>query len=176
MKRRTKTTSTASDLPENYPEFILTLKNRIRSAQVRAALSVNRELVLLYWQIGSDILTRQEREGWGAKVIDRLSSDLIREFPELKGFSVRNLKYMRKFAGAWRDSAIVQELLAQITWYHHIALLDKVKDPAEREWYIGETIRHGWSRNVLVQRSRFGMMGACFFKRRMSRAGTRATG
>ena len=92
----------------------------------------SRELVLLYWQIGSDILTRQERQSWGAKVIDRLSSDLIREFPELKGFSVRNLKYMRKFARVWRDSAIVQELLAQITWYHHIALLDKVKDPAER--------------------------------------------
>lgn len=157
MKPRTTTTSRA-DLPEGYPEFIVSLKQRIRSAQVKAALSVNRELVLLYWQIGDDILTRQEREGWGAKVIDRLSSDLIIEFPEMKGFSVRNLKYMRKFAGAWRDKAIVQELLAQITWYHHIALLDKVKDPAEREWYIHETNRNGWSRNVLVHQIDSGLV------------------
>ena len=115
MKRKTAITSPAPDLFEGYPEFIVSLKQRIRSAQVKAALSVNRELVLLSWQIGNDILTRQEREGWGAKVIDRLSSDLIHEFPEMKGFSVRNLKYMQKFARAWRDTAIVQELLAQIT-------------------------------------------------------------
>jgi len=117
MKARTTTTSPAPDIPEGYPDFIVSLKNRIRSAQVKAALSVNRELVLLYWQIGDDILTRQEREGWGAKVIDRLSSDLLHEFPEMKGFSVRNLKYMRKFAGAWRDSQFVQQVAAQISWF-----------------------------------------------------------
>ena len=121
MKRKTAITSPAPDLPEGYPEFIVSLKQRIRSAQVKAALSVNRELVLLYWQIGNDILTRQEREGWGTKVIDRLSSDLIHEFPEMKGFSVRNLKYMRKFAESWCDLQFVQEFAAQITWYHHIA-------------------------------------------------------
>ena len=147
MKARTTTTSPAPDIPEGYPEFIVSLKNRIRSAQVKAALSVNRELVLLYWQIGDDILTRQEREGWGAKVIDRLSSDLLHEFPEMKGFSVRNLKYMRKFAGAWRDSQFVQQVAAQISWFHHCIILDKVPDLPEREWYIRETIRHGWSRN-----------------------------
>jgi len=150
MKRRTRTKSPAPDIPENYPEFILNLKNRIRSAQVRAALSVNRELILLYWQIGSDILTRQEREGWGSKVIDRLSSDLVHEFPDMKGFSVRNLKYMRKFAEAWCDLQFVQQAAAQIPWFHHCVILDKVTDRREREWYIGETIRHGWSRNVLV--------------------------
>ena len=166
MKRKTAITSPAPDLPEGHPEFIVSLKQRIRSAQVKAALSVNRELVLLYRQIGNDILTRQEREGWGAKVIDRLSSDLIHEFPEMKGFSVRNLKYMQKFARAWRDTAIVQQLLAQITWYHHITLLDKVKDPAEREWYIRETIRNGWSRNVLVHQIESGLV---------NRAGTSVT-
>lgn len=158
MKRRTAINHPDPDCPEGYHEFIITLKNRIRTAQVKAAVSVNRELVLLYWQIGNDILTRQEREGWGAKVIDRLSSDLMHEFPGMKGFSVRNLKYMQKFARAWRDSAIVQELLAQITWYHHIALLDKVKDPEEREWYIHETIRNGWSRNVLVHQIESGLV------------------
>jgi len=158
MERKAAITSPAPDLPAGYPEFIAGLKNRIRSAQLKAAVSVNRELVLLYWQIGNDILTRQEREGWGAKVIDRLSSDLVHEFPGMKGFSVRNLKYMRSLAEAWPDVAIVQELLAQITWYHHIAILDKVKDPTEREWYIHETIRHGWSRNVLVHQIESGLV------------------
>jgi predicted nuclease of restriction endonuclease-like (RecB) superfamily len=157
MKQKAAVTSPA-DLPEGYLEFIISLKNRIRSAQVKAVVSVNRELVLLYWQIGDEILVRQEREGWGSKVIDRLSSDLTHEFPAMKGFSARNLKYMKKFAGAWRDASIVQELLAQITWYHHIALLDKVKNPAEREWYIRETIRHGWSRNVLVHQIESGLV------------------
>jgi predicted nuclease of restriction endonuclease-like (RecB) superfamily len=114
MKRRTAITSHNPDLPEGYPEFIVSLKQRIRSAQVRAALSVNRELVLLYWQIGNDILTRQEREGWGSKVIDRLSSDLVHEFPEMKGFSFRNLKYMREFAEDWCDLQFVQQVAAQI--------------------------------------------------------------
>ena len=146
-----------STLPTGYPEFIAGLKSRIRSAQARAVVFVNRELIFLYWQIGTDILTRQQADGWGAKVIDRLSRDLMREFPDMKGFSVRNLKYMRAFAETWRDAAIVQELLAQITWYHHIALLEKVKDVKEREWYIRQTIRNGWSRNVLVHQIESGL-------------------
>jgi predicted nuclease of restriction endonuclease-like (RecB) superfamily len=108
-------------LPPGYDTLLRDLKNQIRQAQVRAALAVNRELVLLYWRMGREILTRQRAEGWGAKVIDRLSADLRREFPEMKGFSVRNLKYMRAFGEANPDEAIVQEALAQITWYHNIA-------------------------------------------------------
>jgi hypothetical protein len=88
---------------------------------------VNRELVLLYWHVGRDILQRQSRDGWGAKVIDRLSQDLRRAFPDMKGFSPRNLKTMRAFADAWPDVAIVQEVLAQLPWYHQIALLDKLR-------------------------------------------------
>jgi predicted nuclease of restriction endonuclease-like (RecB) superfamily len=126
------------------------LKNRIRQAQVRAALSVNRELVLLYWHIGREILQRQQQEGWGAKVIDRLARDLSREFPDMKGLSRRNLKYMRSFAEAWPNEQIVQQAAAQIPWFHHVVLLEKVKDPAERLWYIQQTIEHGWSRNVLI--------------------------
>jgi predicted nuclease of restriction endonuclease-like (RecB) superfamily len=122
MKPRPAITSPSPDLPEGYMEFIVSLKNRIRSAQLKAAVSVNRELVLLYWQIGNDILTRQEWEGWGSKVIDRLSSDLVHEFPEMKGFSVRNLKYMRKFAEAWCDLQFVQQVAAQIPWFHHCVI------------------------------------------------------
>lgn len=134
----------------NYAAFLNGLKQRIRSAQVKAALAVNQELILLYWQIGRDILTRQQSEGWGAKVIERLAKDLKREFPDMRGFSPRNLKYMRAFAEAYLDEAIVQEVLAQIPWYHNIALLEKVKAPEARLWYAQKTIVHGWSRNVLV--------------------------
>jgi predicted nuclease of restriction endonuclease-like (RecB) superfamily len=136
--------------PQDYETFLLDLKNRIRSAQVKAALAVNRELVLLYWQIGHDILIRQQQEGWGAKVIQSLSRDLKQEFPEMKGFSRSNLLYMRAFAQAFPDEPIVQEVLGQITWYHNIALLDKLKSNDERLWYARQTVEHGWSRNVLV--------------------------
>lgn len=140
----------SSLVPEGYPQLLSDLKERIRTAQVRAAVSVNRELVLLYWQIGRMILDRQAQAGWGAKVIDQLSKDLRREFPEIKGFSSRNLKYMRTFAEAYPETAIVQEVLAQITWYHNLALLEKLKTTEDRLWYAQQTISNGWSRNVLA--------------------------
>jgi predicted nuclease of restriction endonuclease-like (RecB) superfamily len=112
--------------PEGYAAWLADLKTRIHSAQQRAALAVNRELVLLYWQIGRDILERQAAQGWGAKVIDRLAHDLSNAFPAMKGFSPRNLKYMRAFAEAWPDAKFVQEVLAQLPWYHQLALLDKL--------------------------------------------------
>jgi predicted nuclease of restriction endonuclease-like (RecB) superfamily len=133
-----------------YDDFLSDLKTRISHAQIRAAVAVNKELVLLYWQIGRDILHRQQQQGWGAKVINRLATDLQQAFPEIKGFSSRNLKYMRAFAQAYPDEEFVQEVLAQITWYHNIALLEKLKLSEERFWYVQETIQHGWSRNVLV--------------------------
>ena len=101
----------------DYNSFLQTLKERIQSAQRRAALAVNRELVILYWQIGHDILVEQQQRGWGAKVIDQLAADLRQAFPGAKGFSPRNLKYMRAFAEAWPDQEFVQESLAQISWY-----------------------------------------------------------
>ena len=137
-------------LPESYPAFLQELKQRIRESQVRASLSVNRELVMLYWRIGRDILVRQERENWGAKIIDRLAADLKKAFPEMKGFSPRNLKYMRAFAEAWPEEEIVQQAVAQIPWGHNVRILDCVKDRSAREWYVKATVEHGWSRNVLV--------------------------
>jgi len=142
---------------KGYEDFLQDLKERIRYVQVRAALSVNRELILLYWQIGRDILNRQQQHGWGAKVIDRLSKDLRRAFPDMKGFSPRNLKYMRTFAKAYSDEQFVQEVLAQITWYHNIALIEKVKSKKERLWYAQQTIQHGWSRNILVHQIESGL-------------------
>jgi predicted nuclease of restriction endonuclease-like (RecB) superfamily len=147
---RSPTRKPKADLLRGYEAFLGELKERIKSAQLRAAIAVNRELVLLYWQTGRDILARQEEHGWGAKVIDRLSRDLRREFPGVEGFSPRNLKYMRAFARAWPEESIVQEALAQITWYHNLALLEKVKRPEERLWYARKSVESGWSRNVLV--------------------------
>ena len=136
--------------PEGYAEWLADLKSRIHTAQQRATLSVNRELVLLYWQIGQDILARQSAQGWGAKVIERLALDLRAAFPDMKGFSPRNLKYMRAFAQAWPDAQFVQEVLAQLPWYHQLALLDKLPGPETRRWYAAKALKHNWSRNILV--------------------------
>jgi predicted nuclease of restriction endonuclease-like (RecB) superfamily len=142
---------TDSLFPElsNYDAFLSILKQRIRTAQVRAALAVNQELVLLYWQIGREILQRQQAEGWGTKVIERIAKDLKREFPDIRGFSSRNLKYMRAFAEAYPDEQIVQQAAAQIPWFHNCVLLDRVKAPEQRVWYIQQTIENGWSRAIL---------------------------
>ena len=119
-------------IPE-YKSFLEDLKLRIRTSQVKAALAVNKELVLLYWSIGQDILTKQEELGWGAKVIDQLSDDLRDEFPDIKGFSKRNLKYMRAFASAYPEEEFVQQAAAQIPWFHNCTILDKIKDSQQRQ-------------------------------------------
>jgi predicted nuclease of restriction endonuclease-like (RecB) superfamily len=137
-------------LPVDYGPWLAELKARIHAAQQRAARSVNSELVLLYWQIGRGILERQGREGWGAKVIERLAQDLRNAFPAMKGFSPRNLKYMRAFAQAWPDPDFVQGVLAQLPWYHQLTLLDKLRTAEERRWYAAKAIEHNWSRSVLV--------------------------
>lgn len=139
-----------SEISASYAELLSNLKERIRSAQVKAALSVNRELVLLYWHIGQEILTRQAKENWGSKVIDRLAVDLRREFPDMRGFSSRNLIFMRGFTEAFFDKSIVKQLVSQIPWGHIIRIMQLVKDPDERTWYVRKTIENGWSRNVLV--------------------------
>jgi predicted nuclease of restriction endonuclease-like (RecB) superfamily len=118
--------------PDSYAQFLADLKSRIQAAQLRASITVNRELVLLYWQIGRDILDRQQKESWGAKVIDRLAADLKREFPDMKGFSPRNLKYMRRFAEVWADDEFVQQVAAQLPWFHNCVLLDKIAERDER--------------------------------------------
>jgi predicted nuclease of restriction endonuclease-like (RecB) superfamily len=118
--RRVKTAPAADVEPQTYAAFVSDLKQKIAEARHRAGLSVNRELILLYWSIGRDILGRQEREGWGAKVIDRLAEDLGRAFPEMTGLSARNLKYMRAFAEAWPDSEFVQQVVALLPWGHNV--------------------------------------------------------
>ena len=135
--------------PEGYAGWLADLKTRIHTAQQCAALAVNRELVLLYWQISQDILARQAAQGWGAKVIERLSQDLRSAFPEMKGFSRANLMYMRAFAAAWPDEQIVQQAVGQLPWGHNLVLLTQLKNSAQRLAYAESAIQHGWSRNVL---------------------------
>lgn len=135
---------------QTYAALLASIKDRIQTAQVRAALAVNRELVLLYWGIGKEILSRQSEEGWGSKVVERLAKDLRAEFPDMKGLSRTNLLYMRAFSEAWPEESIVQQAAGQLPWFHNCVLLDKVKTQQERLWYINEAVQNGWSRNVLV--------------------------
>ena len=132
--------------PEGYSEWLSELKVKIHNAQQRATLAVNHELILLYWQIGRDILNRQAEQGWGAKVIERLAHDLRNLFPNMKGFSSRNLKYMRSFADTWTDLEFVQQAVAQLPWGHNLVLLDNLSTQEARLWYAKKTIENNWSR------------------------------
>lgn len=127
-------------IDKKYNKLFLELKTRVTAARYRAAVKVNNELIILYHYIGNIILQSQEKEGWGAKIIDQLSRDLRNEFPEMRGFSTRNLKYMRKFAKAYPDIEFVQQVAAQLPWYHNITLLDKVSAKQARLFYVKHAI------------------------------------
>lgn len=137
-------------LPKDYAQTLEAIKRRIRQERLRVVLSANSAMVILYWDIGQFILDRQKKSGWGARVIDRMAHDLHAAFPDMQGFSPRNLKYMRAFAAAWPGRRIVQEALAQITWYQNLALLEKLDDRGARLWYAQAARVHGWSRDILV--------------------------
>jgi predicted nuclease of restriction endonuclease-like (RecB) superfamily len=137
-------------LDKEYTTFLSDLKQRVASSRYKAALSVNRELVLLYHHIGTKILEAQKKHGWGAKIIDQLSRDLKITFPEMKGFSPQNLKYMKRFAREYDANVIGQQAIDQLPWGHVITLLYELSTKQERLFYINKIIENGWSRNVLV--------------------------
>lgn len=139
---------------EEYFETIESIKNEIKSAQYKATVSVNRELIMLYYNIGKVI---NAHKTWGSKFIDKLAADIKLSFPNTTGYSARNLKYMAKFAAMFEDAEIVQAVLAQLTWYHNMALMDKTQDTEQYVWYAQETIKNGWSRNVLVHQIESGL-------------------
>jgi predicted nuclease of restriction endonuclease-like (RecB) superfamily len=148
------------ELPETisgYDIVLKGLKEKIQNARMKAILAVNHELIYLYWEIGKQILVQEQEKGWGAKVVDQLAVDLRKAFPEIKGFSARNLRYMKAFADAYPDSAILQAGPAKLTWYHNCTLLDKIKIDEERQWYAVETIKNGWTRDVLVHQIESGL-------------------
>ena len=175
-------------LPNEYAEWRKNIEDLIEVSKLRTAINVNTDMLTLYWNIGKSILQKQEERGWGTKVIDQLSKDLSVKFPDDRGYSVRNLKYMRQFAEAYpqfpivqvplaqlegnqiwqallaklkeNEQEFVQVTLAQITWYHHISLLTKVKSNIERAFYITETAQNGWSRDVMLMQIANGYINA----------------
>ena len=138
---------------DDYLNTLESIKEEIRSAQYKAAVNANRELILLYYQIGQVI---NEHKAWGNKFIDNLAADIRMSFPGVTGYSVRNLKYMAKFAESY-DIQFVQTVSAQIPWSHNVALLDKVKDNDIRIWYMQKTIENGWSHSVLIHQIESGL-------------------
>ncbi|MDE5554418.1 MAG: DUF1016 domain-containing protein, partial [Muribaculaceae bacterium] len=175
------------NLPYGYAEWRKRIETLIENAKLNAAIHVNTDMLSLYYSIGNDILSKQKEFGWGAQVIDQLSIDLTRKFPEDKGYSVRNLHYMRQFAENYPNFPILQVPLAEfknlpisqaalaelaegkdyvniplttISWYHHITMIPKIKSRAERAFYIVETTRNGWSRDVMVSKIASGYINA----------------
>ena len=136
-------------LPSDYGTFLSSVKQQVQQARLKAIVSVNEQLITLYWQIGKQILERQEKEGWGSGVIEQLAHDLTDTFPDMRGLSARNLGYMKSFAEAYPDESILQRV-AKLPWRHNIALVEKVKDGVARMWYAQQTIENGWTRDVLV--------------------------
>ena len=138
-----------SEMSDDYLSFIEEIKNEIQNQRISVVLNANSSMICLYWRIGKAILKKQEEEGCGTKVIDRMAKDLKDAFPDMSGFSPRNIKYMRKFAECWTDFEIVQRVVAQIPWRTNLKLLDKLNTQEERLWYAYKTIENGWSSNVL---------------------------
>lgn len=138
-----------SEMSDGYLEFIENIKNQIQNQHLSIVLNANSGMLCLYWHIGKAILEKQQQEGWGTKVIDRMSKDLKEAFPDMSGFSARNIKYMRKFAECWTDFEFVQRVVAQIPWRTNISLMDKLDDLESRIWYANKVLENGWSKSVL---------------------------
>lgn len=141
-----------AEVPAGYAEALREIKQRIQEARLRVVLAANAAMVLLYWDIGRLILARQAGEGWGAKVIERLASDLGAAYPEMTGLSTRNLLFMRSFGEAYPEREKVKQLVSQLPWGHVIRLLQRVKEPSVRDWYAEQAIAQGWSRSILELR------------------------
>ncbi|HEC92932.1 MAG TPA: DUF1016 domain-containing protein [Candidatus Atribacteria bacterium] len=133
-----------------YIKFLNDLKSRIRRVQYQVYRTVNKQLIKLYWDIGKSIVEKQERLGWGQKIIQKLSRDLQKEFPQNSGFSERSLKYMRKFYLTYRNKPKMQPLVAQIPWSHNIIILDKTKNDYEKEYYCRMVLKNSWSKRILI--------------------------
>ena len=143
-------TSSEIDLPADYVELLEALKVRVTDARTQAQRTVNTLLIELYWSLGKDILSRQETQGWGSGVINRLANDLRASFPDMKGLSARNLQYMTAMVRAWGADQNVPQVVAHLPWGHIRTILDKAATAEERDWYASAAIQYGWSRNVLL--------------------------
>ncbi len=136
-------------LSKEYKRLLKEIKAKVLSSQLKAAVAVNRELIRLYWEIGSTVYQKQKSEGWGSKTIEKLAKDLKFTFPRMKGFSRTNICYMVQFAKEYPDHEFVQQLVGQIPWGHNILIMQRVNNKDEKLWYVSQTIENGWSRSVL---------------------------
>lgn len=137
-------------LDKNYIFFLNTIKSKILSARIRVCRGLNRELIKLYWDLGKTIAERQKQYSWGQNIVERLARDLQQEFPNVGGFSDRNLWDLRRFYEAYKDHTKLRQLVAEIPWGHNLLILNKTDDSKEREYYIQASAQMGWSRNVLL--------------------------
>lgn len=143
-------TPASSSMPEWYPELLATVTRQVNTGRSEALTAANRELLTSNWSIGRELAQRETEEGWGAKVVTRLSADIQSAFPGATGFSPRNLRYMKSFAQAWPDFPMLQQAVATLPWGHNVILLDKLMDTDSRLWYAAAAVENGWSRAVLV--------------------------
>ena len=143
-------TSSEIDLPADYVELLEALRVRVTDARTQAQRTVNTLLIELYWSLGKDILSRQNSQGWGSGVINRLANDLRASFPDMKGLSARNLQYMTAMVRAWGADQNVPQVVAHLPWGHIRTILDKAASAEERDWYAAAAVQYGWSRNVLL--------------------------
>ena len=146
--------------PESYKQWLTALKTRFRQVQLKAAVAVNTELLRFYWELGADIVQRQDGQAWGSGFLERLSQDLRAEFPHVQGFSLRNLKYIRQWHSFWAAASIGQQAVAQLTaipWGHNLAIISKCRSHAEALYYVQQTQAHGWSRAVLTHQIASGL-------------------
>ena len=145
-----ESTPAKSSMPDWYPELLASVSKHVSSGRSRAISAGNREMLLSYWSIGSELVKRESVQGWGSRVVTRLSADIQSVFPEARGFSPRNLRYMKSFAQAWPGLPMLQQAVATLPWGHHVVLIDKLEDPDTRLWYAAAAVEHGWSRAMLI--------------------------
>lgn len=149
MSKEIKIQENSLHLDKDYMDFLSNIRTRLKTAQIRAALAANSELIKFYWQLGNDLIEKQKTQKWGAHFLDQFSHDMRQAFPEMQGFSVTNLKRMRLFAQAYPDFEIRAQAVPQLPWGHIVRLMQMIKDDSQREWYADQTIKNGWSRAVL---------------------------
>lgn len=157
MNKQLKKPQVILNLDKNYKEFLTEMKNRLKTTQIRAALTTNKELIQFYWQLGKELVEKQSSFNWGDRLLEQFSNDMRKEFPEMQGFSVSNLKRMRLFAITYPELTIGAQAVHQLPWGHIIVLLHRIKDADTRNWYANKTIEHGWSRTILEMQIETGL-------------------
>ena len=149
MSKEVKIQENSLHLDKDYMDFFSNIRTRLKTAQIRAALAANSELIKFYWELGNDLIQKQKTQKWGAHFLEQFSHDIRQAFPEMQGFSVTNLKRMRLFAQSYPDFEIRAQAVPQLPWGHIVRLMQMIKDESQREWYAEQTIKNGWSRAVM---------------------------